>query len=123
MYYVKRGEGWPHLHARSLILFCFLLLPHFSEAGQGLVIRLLRFKGFERLPQDLLYAHVPSFPQQLLDGGDKPRVDVPGESLARVVRQYPDEHDRVVLDIRPLMVFGGQELPYRYCGLRCRSRT
>lgn len=112
----REGDGDEddtHLHAGSLVLLCLLLLPHFPEPRQGLVIGFLGFKRIERLPQDLLHAHVPSLPQQLFDRGDEPRVDVSREGLAWVVRQYPDQHDRVVLDICPLVVLCGQELSDR----------
>jgi hypothetical protein len=48
-------------------------------------------------------------------------VHVLGEGLARVIGQYPDEHDGIVLDMRAVIVLLGEELANLLGGCRCSS--
>lgn len=69
----------------------------------------MRLKCVQRFSQNLLNTHVSTFPKEFLYCGNKFRIEVLGKSLAWVIREDPDKHNRVVLNIGTLKVVLGEE--------------
>lgn len=82
-----------------VVLVCLLLLflPHGYNQGQVLVIHLCVLHIIERLHEDLAHAGIARTLQKLASGIDELLVEVSRKGCARVVGQYAQEHDGVVL--------------------------
>lgn len=99
----------------SLMLF----LPHLVQLCTSFVLGLVSLESVESFHEDLLDTGIPSNAQELLHRLNELGVKIPGESLARVVGQNSDEHDRIVLYVGFGEVVFGQELSNEVCGLLC----
>lgn len=74
-----------------------LLLPHGNDEGQVHIVELGALKVIERVHEDLAHAVVLCALEQGPSRIYKLGVEVSGEGLARVVGQYPHQHNGVVL--------------------------
>jgi len=99
-----------------------LLLPHLVQQRQSLIIPLLPLKCIQRLHQYLPNTRIPPHPQQLLNRLHELGVDISRECSARVVRQDPDQHDAIILDVRFRRVVLREVLSDNICCLFCSSR-
>lgn len=99
-----------------------LLLPHLIQFHQTLIVPLLPLKRIQRLHQYLLNTRIPSHPKQLLNSIHKLRIYIPRKCLPWIVRQYPNQHNRIILNIRLVEVVLREELPNYQRGFFCGAR-
>lgn len=74
-----------------------LLLPQCNNQGQVFVVKLGAFKVVQRIHENLAHTAVLCALEQRPSCVYKLGVEVPCKRLARVVGQYPHQHDGIVL--------------------------
>ena len=102
----------PIYSTTSLRYLRFLPNPHVSQTSQSLIIRLVRLKTVQCLPEYLLHAHVFTLSQQLFHRAHKFLIHIPCKAFPWVIRKYPHKHDCVILDVGSLVILFREELAY-----------
>lgn len=100
----------------------FFLSPHLQQLLETLIVSSVDFQRVQCLSHDCLRALVSASSEQFLDSADKCLIKTPRECRSRVVAQYPDQHDRIVLHAGFCAPFLGQELADLICTSRCCRR-